>query len=174
MGVRGMNIAHEDKVIGMQMNSQGQHLLIVSEKGMGKRTNIEEFKCQNRGGKGMKCYKTNDKTGNVVGMKAVNEDNEIMIINTEGIVIRMKCSDISIVGRVTSGVKVINLSEGDVVASIARVKKASAQINGEEIEISEGSEEVIEEVLETAGEEANEVAGKIAKMDAEEVNESSG
>jgi DNA gyrase subunit A len=172
MGVRGMNIAHEDKVIGMQMNSQGQHLLIVSEKGMGKRTNIEEFKRQNRGGKGMKCYKTNDKTGNVVGMKAVNEDNEIMIINTEGIVIRMKCSDISIVGRVTSGVKVINLSEGDVVASIARVKKASAQINGEEVEISEGPEEENGEVLEV-NEEANETAEKVAKMDAEEVNESS-
>jgi len=141
MGVRGMNIAHEDKVIGMQMNSQGQHLLIVSEKGMGKRTNVEEFKRQNRGGKGMKCYKINDKTGNVVGMKAVNEDNEIMIINTEGIVIRMKCSDISIVGRVTSGVKVINLSEGDVVASIAKVRKASAQIDGEQVEISESAEE---------------------------------
>jgi DNA gyrase subunit A len=158
MGVRGMNIAHEDKVIGMQMNSQGQYLLIVSEKGMGKRTKLEDFKRQNRGGKGIKCYKINDKTGNVVGMKAVNEDNEIMIINTEGIVIRMKCSDISIYGRVTSGVKVINLSEGDVVASVARVKKASAQINGEEVEISEGPEEENGEVIaESSDEESGEV-----------------
>ena len=163
MGVRGMNIAHEDKVIGMQMNSQGQHLLIVSEKGMGKRTNIDEFKRQNRGGKGMKCYKINDKTGNVVGMKAVNEDNEIMIINTEGIIIRMKCSDISIVGRVTSGVKVINLSEGDVVASIAKVRKASAEIDGEQVEISEGPEEENGEVLENGNEEtlATEVSEQV-------------
>ena len=153
MGVRGMNIVHEDKVIGMQMNSQGKHLLIVSEKGMGKRTSIDEFKRQNRGGKGMKCYKINDKTGNVVGMKSVNEYSEIMIINTEGIVIRMKCSDISIVGRVTSGVKVINLSEGDVVASIAKVRRASAQINGEEVVISEDANGENEETLENGKEE---------------------
>ena len=153
MGVRGMNIAHEDKVIGMQMNSQGKHLLIVSEKGMGKRTCIDEFKRQNRGGKGMKCYKINDKTGNVVGMKSVNEYNEIMIINTEGIIIRMKCSDISIVGRVTSGVKVINLSEGDVVASIAKVRRALAQINGEEVVISEDSNVENEEVVQNGVEE---------------------
>jgi DNA gyrase subunit A len=89
----------------------------------------------------MKCYKINDKTGNVVGMKAVNEYNEIMIINTEGIVIRMKCSDISIVGRVTSGVKVINLSDNYVVASIAKVRRASAEINGEQVIISEESTE---------------------------------
>jgi len=153
MGVRGMNIAHEDKVIGMQMNSQGEHLLIVSEKGMGKRTGIDEFKRQNRGGKGMKCYKINDKTGNVVGMKSVNQYNEIMIINTEGIVIRMKCSDISIVGRVTSGVKLINLSEGDVVASIAKVRRAMAEINGEQVVISEEANGENGDVLENGGEE---------------------
>ena len=136
MGVRGMNLTDRDEVIGMQINSQGSDLLIVSEKGMGKRTSINEFTVQNRGGKGVKCYKITEKTGNVVGVKAVNEDNEIMIINTGGIIIRMKCDGISVLGRVTSGVKLINLKDTEVVASIAKVRK------GDE------SEEV-EEALET-------------------------
>ena len=137
MGVRGMNLGDNDVVIGMQMSSQGKEMLFVSEKGMGKRTDMEEFTPQNRGGKGVKCYKITEKTGNVVGMKAVDEDSEIMIINTEGIVIRMKCSDISQYGRITSGVKLINLPEYKKVASVAKVRKASAEIDGEEVEISE-------------------------------------
>ncbi len=137
MGVRGMNLGDNDVVIGMQMSSQGKEMLFVSEKGMGKRTDMEEFTPQNRGGKGVKCYKITEKTGNVVGMKAVDEDREIMIINTEGIVIRMKCSDISQYGRITSGVKLINLPEYEKVASVAKVRKASAEIDGEEVEISE-------------------------------------
>lgn len=137
MGVRGMNLGDNDVVIGMQMSSQGKEMLFVSEKGMGKRTDMEEFTPQNRGGKGVKCYKITEKTGNVVGMKAVDEDSEIMIINTEGIVIRMKCSDISQYGRITSGVKLINLPEYEKVASVAKVRKASAEIDGEEVEISE-------------------------------------
>ncbi|MCL2865207.1 MAG: DNA gyrase subunit A [Lachnospiraceae bacterium] len=144
MGVRGMNLSDGDKIIGMQMDSQGTYILFVSEKGMGKCTEMDEFTRQIRGGKGIKCYKITEKTGNVVGMKAVNDDNEIMIINTEGIVIRMKCSDISIFGRVTSGVKVINLSENDKVASIAKVRKASAEIDGEQVEIEEEMEEIKE------------------------------
>ena len=123
MGVRGMNLVDSDEVIGMQIDSQGTDLLIVSEYGMGKRTSIDEFTAQNRGGKGVKCYKITEKTGNVVGVKAVDEDNEIMIINTEGIIIRMKCDGISELGRVTSGVKLINLPEGDKVACIAKVRK---------------------------------------------------
>ena len=123
MGVRGMNLVDNDEVIGMQIDSQGTELLIVSEYGMGKRTAIDEFTAQNRGGKGVKCYKITEKTGNVVGVKAVDEDNEIMIINTEGIIIRMKCDGISELGRVTSGVKLINLPEGDKVACIAKVRK---------------------------------------------------
>ncbi len=122
MGVRGMNLTDQDEVIGMQLDSQGTDLLIVSEKGMGKRTLMDEFTAQNRGGKGVKCYKITEKTGNVVGIKAVNEEDEIMIINTEGIIIRMLCSGISVLGRVTSGVKLINLKEGDTVASIAKVR----------------------------------------------------
>ena len=137
MGVRGMNLSDNDEIIGMQMSSQGKDMLIVSEKGMGKRTSMEEFTKQNRGGKGVKCYKITEKTGNVVGMKAVDEESEIMIINTEGIVIRMKCSDISQYGRITSGVKLINLPEKERVASVAKVRTASAEIDGEEVEIKE-------------------------------------
>ena len=128
MGVRGMNLSDRDEVIGMQLDSQGSELLIVSEKGMGKRTDMIEFTRQNRGGKGVKCYKITEKTGNVVGVKAVNEDDEIMIINTEGIIIRMKCEGISVLGRITSGVKLINLKEGDIVASIAKVRKGDEGI----------------------------------------------
>ena len=123
MGVIGMNLMDGDEVIGMQLDTQGEYLLIVSEKGMGKMTRIEEFTAQNRGGKGVKCYKIMEKTGNVIGLKAVNADNEIMMINTEGIIIRMMCSDISVQGRVTSGVKLMNLSDNEAVASIARVKE---------------------------------------------------
>ena len=141
MGVRGMNLSDNDVVIGMQMSSQGKDLLIVSEKGMGKRTSMDEFTRQNRGGKGVKCYKITEKTGNVVGMKAVDDDSEIMIINTEGIVIRMKCEDISVYGRITSGVKLINLPENDIVASVAKVRKASAEIDGEQVEIKDETDE---------------------------------
>ena len=140
MGVRGMNLTDNDVVIGMQIESQGKDMLIVSERGMGKRTDMDEFTRQNRGGKGVKCYKITEKTGNVVGMKAVDEDSEIMIINIEGIIIRMKCSDISVYGRITSGVKLINLKENDTVASVAKVRKASAEIDGEEVEISDEDE----------------------------------
>ena len=143
MGVRGINLADRDEVIGMQLTVQGSDLLIVSEKGMGKRTSISEFTAQNRGGKGVKCYKIMEKTGNVVGVKAINEDDEIMIINTEGIIIRMKCEGISLLGRITSGVKLINLPEGDKVASIAKVRKGD-----EEEEETAGEEPATEETEE--------------------------
>ena len=141
MGVRGINLMEEDEVIGMQLTCQGDYLLIVSEKGLGKRTSVGEFTRQNRGGKGVKCYKITEKTGNVIGVKAVNSDNEIMLITTEGIIIRLECRDISILGRITSGVKLINLPENEKVASVAKVRKASAEIDGEQIEISEDGEE---------------------------------
>ena len=123
MGVRGMNLSDQDEVIGMQLNTQGDYLLIVSEHGMGKRTSMGEFTVQNRGGKGVKCYKITEKTGNVVGVKAVNEDNEIMLITTEGIIIRISCADISIQGRITSGVKLMDVDEKLAVASIAKVRE---------------------------------------------------
>nr|WP_288722670.1 DNA gyrase subunit A [uncultured Sellimonas sp.] len=127
MGVRGMNLGDNDEVIGMQLNTQGDYLLIASERGMGKLTSMEEFTPQNRGGKGVKCYKIIEKTGNVVGVKAVNEDDEIMMINTEGIIIRMECAGISKLGRITSGVKLINLDDNVSVASIAKVRKTGEE-----------------------------------------------
>lgn len=128
MGVRGMNLDDEDEVIGMQLNSQGEELLFVSELGMGKRTPVDEFTCQNRGGKGVKCYRINEKTGNLVGVKAVLRPHEIMIITTEGIIIRIKVEDISTLGRNTSGVKLINIDpESEVrVASIAKVRESES------------------------------------------------
>ena len=123
MGVRGINLQDHDEVIGMQLNTQGDYLLIVSEKGYGKRTSVREFALQLRGGKGVKCYKIMEKTGNVIGVKAVNEDNEVMMITTEGIIIRICCSDISILGRITSGVKLMNLEDHITVASIAKVRE---------------------------------------------------
>ena len=127
MGVIGMNLSDGDEVVAMQINTQGEYLLIASEYGMGKLTEMSEFTAQNRGGKGIKCYKILEKTGNVVGAKAVHADNDIMMISTEGIIIQMACEDISVLGRVTSGVKLMSLDpEKDVkVASIARVKDSA-------------------------------------------------
>ena len=149
MGVIGMQLNDGDEVIGMQLNTQGDHLLIVSANGMGKLTLIDEFKSQNRGGKGVKCYKIMEKTGNVIGVKNLHMDDEIMMINTEGIVIRMMCSDISVLGRVTSGVKLMNLSENVSVASIAKVRETSAdsediikKIEDEMIEDEKNDEEI--------------------------------
>ena len=129
MGVIGMNVNDGDEIIGMQLDTQGEALLIVSENGLGKRTPIEEFTPQRRGGKGVKCYKINDRSGEVIGFKAVNDDNEIMLITNQGIVIRILCKDISKLGRITTGVKLINMDiEHDVtVASIAKVRQKSAE-----------------------------------------------
>ncbi len=126
MGVIGMTLTDGDEVVGMQLDVQGEYLLIASEKGLGKLTPMEEFSAQRRGGKGVKCYKITEKTGDVVGVKAVNRDNEIMMINSSGIIIQMSCEDISVLGRVTSGVKLMNLSADgdDRVASIAKVREA--------------------------------------------------
>ena len=138
MGVIGMNLVDRDEVVGMQLDTQGDYLLIASEKGLGKRTKMEEFSPQNRGGKGVKCYKITEKTGNIIGIKAVNDDHEIMMITTEGIIIRMKVEDISILGRVTSGVKLINMDEDVTVASIAKVREDKSLI--EEIEQADGEQ----------------------------------
>ena len=121
MGVIGMNLDDGDEIVGMQLDSQGDSLLIVSENGMGKRTYLEEFSVQKRGGKGVKCYKITEKTGYVVGVKACNDDHEIMMITTEGIIIQLRVEDISILGRITSGVKMINLDKGIKVAQVAKV-----------------------------------------------------
>ena len=139
IGVRGMSLNPEDEVIGMQLLSQGKYILTVSEKGLGKRTDMAEFTLQNRGGKGLKFYKITEKTGCVIGMKAVDEDNELILITNEGIVIRINVSDISELSRITSGVKLMDLDAGIFIAGIARLK-ALEEIS-EEIE---ESEEVLE------------------------------
>ena len=140
MGVRGMNL-EDDEIVAMQLNSQGDCLLIVSANGMGKRTSMSEFTCQNRGGKGVKCYKITEKTGNVIGARAVNEDNEVMLITTEGIIIRIACSDISVLGRITSGVKLINLTEGVTVAGVAKGRDKEEKDNKESAEDNEETPE---------------------------------
>ena len=127
MGVRGMNLNTDDVVVAMQLVSQGEDLLIVSENGMGKKTSIDEFAKQRRGGKGVKCYKISKRTGNVVGVKAVTSGQEILLITTEGIIIRLRVKDISKFGRVTSGVKLMNFSDDIYIASIAKVREE--QIN---------------------------------------------
>ena len=125
MGVIGMELDEADEVVAMQLNTQGEYLLIVSENGYGKRTFMEEFHSQKRNGKGLKCYKITDKTGPVVGAKAVNEQNEIMMITNEGIIIRTGCEDISVLKRITSGVKLMNVDyeAGVKVANIAKVRE---------------------------------------------------
>ena len=133
MGVIGMNLSNGDEVVGMQLDTQGSDLLIVSEKGMGKRTSVDEFTPQHRGGKGVKCYKIMGKTGNIVGVKAVNENNEIMLITMAGTIIRLQVKDISQLGRITSGVKLINLDD-TTVASIAKVRESATEEALKELE----------------------------------------
>ena len=135
MGVIGMNLSPDDEVVAMQIDSQGKYMLIVSENGLGKRTDMEEFTCQHRGGKGVKCYKILEKTGNVVGAKAVDEENEVMLITNEGIIIRLAVSGISKLGRITSGVKLMDIdTDKDIrVASVAKVKESGNAANEEEV-----------------------------------------
>ena len=133
MGVIGMNLTDGDEVVAMQLDTQGEEILFVSEKGMGKRTPMEEFTPQHRGGKGVKCYKIMDKTGNLVGAKAVHEHNEIMLITQGGTIIRMKVEDISTLGRITSGVKLINLDD-TIVASMAKVRESATEESMKELE----------------------------------------
>jgi DNA gyrase subunit A len=145
MGVRGMDIGNDDIVVSMQLAVQGDFLLCISEKGLGKRTKKDEFKAQTRGGKGVKCYKTTEKTGDLVGAKMVIEENEVLLITTEGIMIRTSVDMISVLGRNTSGVKVMNLEEGIKVASFTKVKNDDSQ--NEEVDSSEsGTEELSEDV----------------------------
>lgn len=145
MGVIGMNLADRDEIVGMQLEHQGDSLLIVSENGMGKRTYLEEFTVQKRGGKGVKCYKITEKTGYVVGVKAVNDDHEIMMITTGGIIIQLRMENISTLGRITSGVKMINLDDGVKVARIAKVRERVSNGNQEFENIEDALEDIPEE-----------------------------
>ena len=134
MGVIGMNLMDTDEVVGVQLNTQGDTMLIVSENGMGKKTDISEYAVQHRGGKGVKCYKITEKTGNVIGAKAVDDTREVMLITTEGIIIRLACRDISTLGRITSGVKLINLDDNVKVATVSKVRKSPSGDGGNETE----------------------------------------
>ena len=161
MGVIGMNLNEGDEVVGMQLDSQGEDLLVVSEKGMGKRTRMDKFSLQHRGGKGVRCYNITDKTGSVVGSKAVNEEDEIMLITTEGIVIRMGVADISEQGRNTSGVKLMDIdANSDVmVAGIAKVRET--QHKDEDSEVTMDTEVVedrsqLDDLIDAAMEDAKE------------------
>ncbi|MBR4982786.1 MAG: DNA gyrase subunit A [Lachnospiraceae bacterium] len=140
MGVIGMNLNDGDEIIGMQLNTQGDSLLIVSEHGLGKRTYIDEFTIQKRGGKGVKCYKITEKTGEVIGVKAVNDDHEIMMITTEGIIIQLRMEDISTLGRITSGVKMMNVEKDVKVAKIAKVREKVSDGTTEYEDIDEAVE----------------------------------
>lgn len=142
MGVIGMTLTDNDEVVGMQLDHQGDSLLIVSENGMGKRTDMEEFTVQHRGGKGVKCYKVTDKTGYVIGVKAVTDENEIMMITTEGIIIQIRMEEVSLLGRITSGVKLINLDDGVSVAQIAKVREKVSDGNQEFDDVDEAVEEI--------------------------------
>ncbi len=137
MGVTGIKLTDDDEVVGMQLSSQGSSVLIVSENGMGKRTGFDDFKIQHRGGKGVKCYKITEKTGNVVGVKAVDDEHEIMMITSEGVIIQIRMSEVGVHGRVTSGVKLINLKNDVKVVAIAKVRDS--------IEDAEMSEDVLED-----------------------------
>ena len=168
MGVIGMNLSDGDCIVGMQLASQGDSLLIASENGLGKRTPMDEFTVQKRGGKGVKCYKITDKTGEVVGVKAVNDDNEIMMITTEGIIIQLRVQEISTLGRITSGVKLINLKDGVKVAQIAKVREKIVSDDKE----FENIEDAIEASEETEFyEEEDSEEDKIYKGDEEDSSE---
>ena len=135
----------QDEVVGMICikDPETETIMVVSEQGYGKRSDIEDYRKTNRGGKGVKCYKITEKTGDVIGARAVNEDNEVMLITTEGIIIRIACADISILGRITSGVKLINLTEGVTVASVAKVRdKEEKDTNAQQaaVEITDSAE----------------------------------
>ena len=148
MGVIGMNLDQGDEVIGMQLSTQGSQLLIVTENGMGKRTAMSEFHTQRRGGKGLKCYKITEKTGHVAGVKAVENDHEVMLITNEGIIIQLRCDEISTYSRITSGVKLINLKEGVIVAKIAKVRQTEVN-NEEEVVDDKSTENTSEDVNNT-------------------------
>ncbi|MBD5547711.1 MAG: DNA gyrase subunit A [Lachnospiraceae bacterium] len=145
MGVIGMNLGDGDEIVGMQLDHQGDSLLIVSENGMGKRTYLNEFTVQKRGGKGVKCYKITEKTGYLIGVKAVNDEHEIMMITTGGVIIQIPMEDVSTLGRITSGVKLINLDKGVTVAQIAKVREKVSDGDHEFENIDDAMEEIPED-----------------------------
>ena len=137
MGVIGMNLAADDMIIGMQMISQGKSLMTVSENGLGKCTLMTEFNTIHRGGKGVKCYKITEKTGNLIGAKAVEKDDEVMLINTAGTIIRIEVAGTALLSRITSGVKLIDLKENTKLISIAKVRKSETILENDDENVGE-------------------------------------
>ncbi len=129
MGVKGITLGADDEVIGMQKLSQGSFVLVVSEKGMGKLTDVNSFKVQKRGGRGLICYKTTDKTGKLVSFKITNKDRDLLLITNDGTVMRMSLRDAKDIGRNTSGVKFMNIDPASdtVIASVAKVREAEKE-----------------------------------------------
>ena len=174
MGVIGMNLNDGDEIIGMQKMSQGTELLFISEKGYGKRTNMDEFTVQKRGGKGLKCYKIIEKTGDVICVKAVDGTEEIIMMTTEGIMIRINVSDINTFSRITSGVKLMNLSDGVTIARAAKVRDRISNGEKEFDNIEEAEENIVEETKEESdinyAEEEDDEESKIFHEESEEEN----
>ena len=154
MGVRGIRLNAGDEVIGMQKASQGEHFLLVSEKGYGKLTDKSCFKAQARGGKGIRCYKITEKTGDIVGFKLCDKDRELLLITTEGIMIRINLDKVSVLGRNTSGVKLMDIDKDTdtVIASVAKVRETENEEDSEEIEGSEKAELIETEEIQETGE----------------------
>ena len=151
MGVIGMNLNKDDEIVGMQLDTQGEKMLVVSERGYGKKTPLSEFHIQKRGGKGIRCYKIVEKSGDVVGMKAVNDDHEIMMITDAGIIIQISMNDVSTYGRNASGVKLMNLDENVKIAKVAKVREKFGSDADETDELDEIMEEVTDETTEETG-----------------------
>lgn len=172
MGVRGIRCDKNDKVIAMQLDVQGDDMLFVTSNGMGKRTELSEFTAQMRGGKGVKCYKITDKTGDIVSAKAVTNDHDIMMMTNEGIMIRMHCSDITVIGRITSGVKLMNIGKdgSSFVASVAKLARSEESEDGQDEEADDVTATAVENVEETAVDEddaAEDQSGEDIEKDAE-------
>ena len=129
-GVRGIVLGSDDEVVGMQIDTQGSSLLFATENGMGKRTLLTEFRPQKRGGMGLKCYQITERTGNLIGVKAVTEEHEVMMINTAGIIIQLRASDFNPIGRITQGVKMMNLDDG---VKVVRIAKVRGSVDGDSI-----------------------------------------
>ena len=148
MGVRGISLDADDEVIGMQKLSQGDYVLVVSEKGMGKLTHVDEFKAQKRGGKGLHCYRITEKTGKLVGFKLTAKEREIMLITNEGVIIRMSLKDAKDIGRNTSGVKFMNIDPDSdtVIASIAKVRESTTEAYEAELAETEADTEESDEL----------------------------
>ena len=162
MGVRGIRCDKSDEVIAMQLDVQGEEILFVTANGMGKRTELSEFAPQMRGGKGVKCYKITEKTGDIVSAKAVTNDHDIMMMTNEGIMIRMHCSDITVIGRITSGVKLMNVGNGAFVASVAKLARSNEEESADE-DVNDESEE--SETTDTADGDVQDADSNIVESD---------